>query len=238
MSVKNDIIKNELTRFPKTPLLTLAKKIYKANSKLFKDVETVRMSLRYYTGKQGVKNRPKAKEFAQPVTYDSNPFKLPESHAETFEPYIISQSKTLVISDLHFPYQDNKAITAALKYGLKEQVNCVLILGDLLDFAGISRHERDWRQRTVFEEFEAVRNFLKTLRDKFPNAKIVFKEGNHDERWEKWLYVKAPELFDDPEYKLEVRLRLGELKIDIVKDRRPVKIGKLTLLHGHEMAGT
>lgn len=238
MSVKNEIIKKELTRFPKTPLLTLAKKIYKANSKLFKDVETVRMSLRYYTGKHGVRNRPKAKEFAQPVEYNCNPFKLPESYAETFEPYIISQSKTLIISDLHFPYQDNKAITAALKYGLKEQVNCVLINGDLLDFAGISRHERDWRQRTVFEEFEAVRKFLKTLRDKFPNAKIVFKEGNHDERWTKWLYVKAPELFDDPEYKLEVRLRLGELKIDIVKDRRPIKIGKLTVLHGHEMAGT
>ena len=238
MSIKADIIKNELTRFPKTPILTLSKKIYKENPKVFMDVESVRTLMRYYTGKQGVKNRKNAKEFAQPVTHDSNPFKLPESYAETFEPYIISQSKTLIISDLHFPYQDNKAITAALKYGLKEKVTCILINGDLLDFAGISRHERDWRQRSVFEEFEAVRNFLKMLRDKFPNTKIVFKEGNHDERWEKWLYVKAPELFDDPEYKLEVRLRLGELKIDIVKDRRPVKIGHLTILHGHEMAGT
>ncbi len=238
MSIKSDIIKNELTRFPKTPILTLSKKIYKENPKVFMDVESVRTLVRYYTGKQGVKNRKNAKEFAQPVTHDSNPFKLPESYAETFEPYIISQSKTLIISDLHFPYQDNKAITAALKYGLKEKVTCILINGDLLDFAGISRHERDWRQRSVFEEFESVRSFLKMLRDKFPNTKIVFKEGNHDERWEKWLYVKAPELFDDPEYKLEVRLRLGELKIDIVKDRRPVKIGHLTVLHGHEMAGT
>lgn len=238
MSIKADIIKNELTRFPKTPILTLSKKIYKENPKIFMDVESVRTLMRYYTGKQGVKNRKNAKEFAQPVTHDSNPFKLPESYAETFEPYIISQSKTLIISDLHFPYQDNKAITAALKYGLKEKVTCILINGDLLDFAGISRHERDWRQRSVFEEFEAVRSFLKMLRDKFPNTKIVFKEGNHDERWEKWLYVKAPELFDDPEYKLEVRLRLGELKIDIVKDRRPIKIGHLTVLHGHEMAGT
>ena len=95
----------------------LVMKIYKANPKVFMDVESVRTLVRYYTGKQGVKNRPKAKEFAQPVTYDSNPFKLPESYAETFEPYIISQSKTLIISDLHFPYQDNKAITAAIKYG-------------------------------------------------------------------------------------------------------------------------
>ena len=240
MSVKGDIVKKELTRFPTTPLLTLAKKIYKANPKVFTSVDDVRATLKYHTGKAGVKDRKNIvdKSHFQKITYDTNPFKLPESFSESFEPYKISQSKTLIISDLHFPYQDNKAITAALKHGLKEKVNCILINGDLLDFAGISRHEKDWRQRSVFEEFEAVREFLRMLRKTFPKAKIVFKEGNHDERWEKWLYVKAPELFDDPEYKLEVRLRLGELKIDIVKDRTPVTIGKLTVLHGHEMAGT
>lgn len=240
MSVKGDIVKKELSRFPTTAILTLAKKIYKENSKVFASVEDVRGVLNYHTGKSGKRNRKIAanKNLFQKITNDTNPFKLPESFAESFEPYIISQSKTLIISDLHFPYQDNKAITAAIKYGLKEKVTCILINGDLLDFASISRHEKDWRQRSVYEEFESVRNFLKMLRDKFPKAKIVFKEGNHDERWEKWLYVKAPELFDDPEYKLEVILRLGELKIDIVKDRRPVKIGKLTVLHGHEMAGT
>jgi predicted phosphodiesterase len=240
MSVKGDIVKKELTRFPTTPILTLAKKIYKDNPKVFTNVADVRGTLNYHTGKSGVKNRKKVidRSHIQIVTNDTNPFKLPESFEESFEPYIISQSKTLIISDLHFPYQNNQAITAAIKYGLKEKVTCILINGDLLDFASISRHEKDWRQRSVYEEFESVRDFLRMLRKTFPKAKIIFKEGNHDERWEKWLYVKAPELFDDPEYKLEVRLRLGELKIDIVKDRRPVKIGKLTVLHGHEMAGT
>ena len=32
-------------------------------------------------------------------------------------------------------------------------------------------------------------------------------------------------------------MKLGELKIEVVKDKRPVKIGKLTVLHGHELAG-
>ncbi len=107
----------------------------------------------------------------------------------------------------------------------------------MIDFATISRHERDWRMRSVNDEFNAVRQFLVSIRKAFPNAKIVFKHGNHDERWEKYLYVKAPELFDVSDFQLEVLLRLGELKIETIKDKRPIKIGKLTALHGHELAG-
>ena len=33
------------------------------------------------------------------------------------------------------------------------------------------------------------------------------------------------------------RSRLGELKIEIVKNKKPIKIGKLIALHGHELAG-
>lgn len=238
LTIAGELVVKTLKKFPSTPILTLAKKLYKENPELFKDIEAVRNLLRSHAGLKGKHNRENIRTNVQrEKAFNYNPFNLPESHAHNFEPYIINQSKTLILSDFHFPYQDNKAIEIALNYGLEKKVNCILINGDLLDFAGISRHEKDWRQRTVFQEFEAVRQFLTSLRKHFPTAKIVFKEGNHDERWEKWLFVKAPELFDDPEYKLENRLRLGELKIDIVKDKRPIKIGKLTILHGHELAG-
>jgi predicted phosphodiesterase len=245
MSVKGDIVNDILRRFPKIAILTAAKKAYKENPTVFKDVEDARNIVRYHVGqisgperKSGKHYGPLDKSHVREKTYNYNPFNLPESHAEKWEAHEIKQTRTLIISDLHFPYQDNRAIEAALKYGLEKKVTCILINGDLIDFAGISRFEKDWRQRTPFQEFEATRQFLASLRHHFPQAKIVFREGNHDERWEKWLYVKAPELFDDPEFKLENRLRLGELKIDIVKDKSPVTIGKLTVLHGHELQGT
>lgn len=229
------IIVDYLKRFPNTPKLTLAKKIYAENKTVFKSIEHARRHVRNYTG-ESPSIKPE-NHGLEKKSFDYNPFKLPESHADPFEPYIINQSKTLIISDLHFPYQSNEAITLALNYGLQKDVNCILINGDLLDFATISRHEKDFRHRSVAEEFEAVRTFLKALRENFPKCKIVFKLGNHDERWEKWLYVKAPELFDCNDFQLEVLLKLGELKIDIVKDKRPIKIGKLTVLHGHENTG-
>lgn len=231
----SNLIKSYLTKHPNLPSLTLARLIYKQNNKQFKNIEAVRTCLRYYRGKIGKSNKEKIStlDFLDQKII----FEMPESYAETFEPYDIKQSKTLIISDLHIPYQDNKAIEKAINYGKEKKVNCILINGDLLDFAGISRFGRDWRQREVHQEFEAARIFLNSLRKHFPKAKIVFKLGNHDERWEKWLFLKAPEIFDDPEFKLESRLKLGELHIEIVKDKRPIKIGKLTVLHGHELFG-
>lgn len=234
-SINSDIVKDYLRRFPKTPTRTLATKIFKENKKSFNYVHSVATMIMYYRGKSGDALRKKIKtvDFLDQKTE----FELPESFASDYTPYQISQSKVLIISDLHFPYQDNNAIRKAINYGKEQKVNCILINGDLFDFAGISRHEKDWRQRTVAQEFESVRIFLSSLRKHFPKSKIVYKLGNHDERWEKWLFLKAPEIFDDPEFKLETRLKLGELKIDIVKDKLPIKIGKLTVLHGHEGAG-
>ena len=234
-SINSDIVKDYLDRFPTLPTTTLARKIFKENKKSFNHEHSVKTMIQYYRGSHGKNSRKKIRsvDFLDQKTE----FNLPESHAEHYEPYVISQSKVLIISDLHFPYQDNKAIKAAIDYGKEQKVNCILINGDLIDFATISRHEKDWRHRNVSHEFESVRLFLTELRRHFPKAKIVFKEGNHDERWEKWLFLKAPEIFDDPEFKLSSRLRLGELNIDIVQDKLPIKIGKLTVLHGHELQG-
>lgn len=226
-------------KFPDTPTMTLAKKMYAENKSLFSTLHHARTTILYVRGQKGKKARKNLldKSLMKPLEYKYNPFDLPESFATPYEPFILSQSRTLIISDLHIPYQDNKAITAALNYGLEKNVNCILINGDLIDFHFQSRFEKDARKRSTKQEFDAARQFLKGLRDAFPKTRIIFKEGNHDERWEKWLYVKAPELFDDTEFKLEVRLRLAELRIEIVKDKLPISIGKLTLMHGHELNG-
>lgn len=239
MTTKQKIVIDLLKRFPNSPLLTLAKKAYKENPIAFNSLEDARTTVRSWAGnKPNKQSTGKSVGTNRPKTFNSAIFVMPQSHANTYEPYIIKQSKILVLSDLHFPYQNNEAIVSAINYGKQKGVNCILLNGDILDFANISRHEPDWRHRNINEEFEAVRAFLKELRKHFPNAKIVFKQGNHDERWEKFLYLKAPEIFDMSEFHLDVLLNFGELKIDMVKDKLPIKIGKLTVLHGHELQGS
>lgn len=236
-TIKNEIVRDYLKKFPDSSYASLARKIYKENNTTFKDAETVRTMIRTIVGSMGSKRNKKTTDKSLFTENRKSVYNLPESYANEYVPYEIKQSKILIISDLHFPYQDNKAIELALDYGKTKKVDCILINGDLIDFANISRHEKDFRARSIADEFDSVRCFLKSLRLNFPKAKIVFKYGNHDERWEKFLYAKAPEIFDVNDFQLEILLQLGELKIDVVKDKRPVKIGKLTALHGHELAG-
>jgi len=235
-TIKNTIIREYLKKFPKCSYASLSRKIYKENPTSFKDAENIRTMIRQIVGSVGNRSsQTKDKSLFQAKR--PSHYELPESYSNDYTPYEIKQSRVLILSDLHFPYQNNNAITLALDYGKSKKIDCILINGDLIDFANISRHERDFRARSIADEFEAVRVFLKSIRIHFPKAKIVLKYGNHDERWEKYLYSKAPEIFDVNDFQLEVLLKFGELKIDVVKDKRPVKLGKLTALHGHELAG-
>lgn len=226
-------------KWPNLPDLTLAKKLLKDHPALFLSVDSARSIVRSYRGHMGEKMRKgvKANENFTPLSYKYNAFDLPESHAESYEPFLLQQSKILILPDLHIPYQDNTAIDVAIRYGLKKEVNTILIDGDLQDFHWQSRFEKDPRARSTKQEFDATRKFLEILRNTFPKARIIFKQGNHDERWEKWLYLKAPEIFDDPEFTQEGRLKLAELGMEIVKDKQIIKIGKLNVLHGHELQG-
>jgi predicted phosphodiesterase len=237
-TLKQKIVREYIKKFPRISNYALANKILKENPLQFSTLENIRTMIRYVTGSNGgEKNKDvKDKSLFRPARA-SNDYLLPQSYANDFTPYEIKQSRILIISDLHFPYQNNEAIILALDYGKEKKVDCIILNGDVTDFTNISRHERSWKSRSIAEEFEAVRVFLKSLRLHFPKTKIVWKLGNHEERWEKFLYNKAPEIFDVNDFQLEVLLKLGELKIEIIKDKRPIILGKLTVLHGHELMG-
>ena len=54
-------------------------------------------------------------------------------------------------------------------------------------------------------------------------------------RWEKFLAQKVHEIWDDPYFHLEERLRLNEEKVTILDDKVLVKAGKLSITHGHHI---
>ena len=54
-------------------------------------------------------------------------------------------------------------------------------------------------------------------------------------RWEKFLAQKVSEIWDDPYFHLEERLRLNEERIKILDDSILVKAGKLSITHGHHI---
>lgn len=142
--------------------------------------------------------------------------------------------RVLVLSDLHVPYHDAGAVKVALDYGRTQKANVVLINGDLADFFTMSAWEKDPRKRDLAGEIKAVRQTLSVIRESFPRARIIFKEGNHEERWERFLQRKAPELLGLDEFTWPAIANLAALKIEHVGECRPIKLGKLVVIHGHE----
>ena len=68
-----------------------------------------------------------------------------------------------------------------------------------------------------------------------PRSKIVYKVGNHEERYEKYLQEHAPALFGLDEITLQNPL-IGATEdwIDYVDNKRVITAKKLNIIHGHE----
>jgi len=165
----------------------------------------------------------------------SNPYNLPESFEESYEPYHAPfYDNWLVMGDIHIPYHNIAALSEVINYGIGKGVKAILLNGDFLDCYMLSKFEPDPRKRNIGEEIAAGREFLDSLQ-KVTGAKIFFKLGNHEERLEKILIVKAPQFLGMPEFELDFLLRLHEKNIEFIKDQRIVYIGGLPVVHGHEM---
>lgn len=238
-TIKGDIIKKHLEKYPKMPNLRLAKFIYYSpgNEKVYKDVEDVRSLIRYYKGAKGQTSKLLAdKSFVQPKGSAFSWKQLPEGEKQIDwkNPTQIEGGNCLILSDIHIPYHDNEAIHAALEFGYKKNVDTIYLNGDVLDFYQISRFTKDPRKRSFGEELELGRQFFKSLREAFPNANIYFKEGNHEVRYELYMISKAPELLNIAEFDLANILKLDHFDIDHVGSSTWAKFGKLRIAHGHE----
>lgn len=229
---KSDVAKEYRAKYGnEMPTMKLARIIFNENNLLFTNVEDARQVLRYIEGKSGNSTYKKLPDRPK------NPYNLPETFKKEREPLHLPTfcNNILLISDLHIPYHDINAITMAIDYGIKEKVNTIFINGDLIDFYGVSKFEKDPRKRSIKEEFDATKQFLRSLRQAFPTQLIYWLKGNHDIRYEKWLMTKVYEVFDDEYFHLEQRLRLNEEKIFLVDDDVLVKAGKLSITHGHHI---
>jgi predicted phosphodiesterase len=153
---------------------------------------------------------------------------------EAVKPLDLSADRTLVLSDVHVPYHDMPALSMAVEYGVSMGVDAVVLLGDILDFFAVSRWEKDPRKRNLPLEIERGREFFKSIRSTFPDARIIWKLGNHEERWNSFLYARAPELVGCEFVSLENMFGTEDLDIETIDRMQHVRIDYINLIHGHE----
>lgn len=143
--------------------------------------------------------------------------------------------KALIIGDPHRPYHDKRAWDLVLQVGHWFKPYHLGCIGDFADFYTVSSHSKDPnRALKLDEELKDIKTGLDEL-DALNAKEKFFIGGNHEDRLQRYLQDKAPELFnliDVPKlFKLEER---GWTYTPYKQDR---KLGKLNLTHDIGSAG-
>lgn len=186
------------------------------------------------------RNRPVAMlvESSMPAI-EGNPFGLPSAFEIEYEPYVIPPGieKVLVLSDLHIPFHSVPAITTALEFGRYRGVDCIVLNGDIADIYYGSRFAKDTDLPAIKDEIAMLKTLFAALRKTFKDALILYKLGNHDERFTTNLLNKAPEYGNIEGFTLPEMARCASYGVEPVEDKRVIKAGRLPIYHGHEFPG-
>lgn len=235
---KADLAADFCRRFPSHGNHTISRMLFEEHKAIFPSLDAARSAVRYARGAMG--NRPSRFKRAPKATIPGKTDgfgSLPEGirHFEEREPLTIAGPARIgVLSDTHIPFHDKTPLVAALELCRRMKPTHLVLNGDIADFFSVSFWEKDPRQRDLKKEIDTVREFLAVLRQQFRQARIIYKLGNHEERWERYLRVKAPELLGVEDFEIQRVLRFDDHGVEIVRDCRPIRVGHLNIIHGHE----
>jgi predicted phosphodiesterase len=235
LNVASKTARDYCKKFPDSGTRTLARMLMRDHSKLYHDYEHARSSIRFHRGENGKQgNRTKASAVVPTMKHER--FEMPASDAKPIRAATLNlQGNGLIAGDWHVPYHDKAACEIAVNHAIeKGHTDWLLINGDFLDCYQLSRWERDPRRRGFSGELEIAKAVLKDLAKVF--KRLIYKEGNHETRYERYLKIKAAELLGVKEFRLRRLLKLKTLGYEYVSSNRVIQIGKLNVLHGHEYA--
>lgn len=236
------LVQRTCAQHPDVPSKTLARRLYARRPELWPTLDACCQAVRAARGNHGAAARRHGpKSLHRPNQPAGFVWRFPPSFAEKWEPFPLEAERTLVLSDLHIPFHDSPALHALVRDALKWRPDCILLNGDVCDFFTASRFEKNPTKSSLKREIDLTRQFLGWLRQKFPRARIIYKFGNHDEWFAKYLWRKAPELWGLPQLELSHLLTqpIGAQPaiggIEFLTNQEKITAGHLDILHGHEL---
>jgi predicted phosphodiesterase len=236
---KANIAREYRAKHPEMPSAKLARIMKRDLPTEFPDLEQARWILRYIENKGGPKDARgvKSDKGLLLTPRPMNPYNLPKSDEAEYKPFVFKGHKrVLIMADIHVPYHNIGAITAAIRFGKAEKPDALLLNGDTLDFYRISRFQSDFRKRSIAEELQVFKDLIDVFKKEL-KCKIYFKLGNHDERYEQFLMRTAHELIGVEEFEFANIIKARAEGITIIGDKRVMHLNKLRGIHGHEYIG-
>lgn len=227
---KGRIVIETIKQFPNTSNRGIANYLIEKYPLIFDNFENTRRMVNRKTGRDNCSVQ------KETIYTPQNPYGLPDASEvkESFYRIPKVNNRILWLSDIHFPNQDNEALSVAIKYGKDNDANCIVLGGDVLDNTPFTSFlHAPFNKNDVRDWFDMAEQFIQILRREFPNALILWIEGNHDQWYERYLIKNSPVLFGDEYYQLENRLHLSNYGVRYLRQNIICKAGKLDMLHGH-----
>lgn len=219
-------------QFPTLSKKELGKRLKHKYPHDFKDYEHARTFIRAVTGSKAGSTYATTDKYIGP--------KLNPGRYNDFRPYVLNHKRIAILSDIHIPFHDRDALYLALTWIKNFGPDCIVLNGDIVDCYQLSNFQKDPEERRFSEELEELQNFLSDLRAEFPKTEIVYKMGNHEERYERWLWDKGKDITGlkgdngDELLSWETITHAKKYGHKIVTNKRIIKAGKLNIGHGHE----
>jgi hypothetical protein len=145
----------------------------------------------------------------------------------------LAEERLVGVSDNHYPFHDPKAEATVLQLIEHIKPTTLAMLGDGFDFYQISRFLPDpGRRDKLGEDIEAWRMALREYRRAAgPDCEMVYFEGNHEHRLEKWRRLN-PEMGSLACLSLESLFGLEEIGCRLVRGNQRFFFHEYALTHG------
>lgn len=142
----------------------------------------------------------------------------------------------LVIPDVHRPFHNARAWQLLLKVAKTLKPQITIVLGDFADFYSISSHQKSPKQRNLLlvDEVADVERGLDEL-DSTLTGEKYFIQGNHEQRFDRYIAERAPELYGMTS--TEKLFQLKQRGWRYTPYHKHVRIGKVFYTHDTGKAG-
>ena len=136
----------------------------------------------------------------------------------------------LILSDVHIPYQHERACDAVLERILRMKPDVVVANGDIIDAKSLGRFARSPDAARIGEELDGAETFFASVRQASGKSRIRVTEGNHELRLKRYLMTDAAGLFGLS--CLDLRSLLGLTPAEWTAYGKTLRIGPMAISHG------
>jgi predicted phosphodiesterase len=144
--------------------------------------------------------------------------------------------RIVVLGDIHFPYENKKAVAKAIAYIKEVKPTHVVQIGDLYDQYFFSRYSKNVNytspEKELAESFKRASKMWSEIRKVSPNTVCVQLLGNHDLRLHKRIQEKLPEVESLVREKIKSLYSFPGVKT-FFDSRQEVQIEDLLFHHGY-----